>query len=39
LVPDIDTIVHGMHGSMEELVREVNRKVRPVPWWHGELPA
>ncbi len=39
LVPDIDTIVHGIHGSMEELTREVNRKVRPVPWWHGELPA
>jgi WS/DGAT/MGAT family acyltransferase len=39
LVPDIDTIVHGMHGAMEELIRDVNRKVRPVPWWHGELPA
>ena len=39
LAPDIDTIARGMRDSLDELAREVNRKVRPVPWWHAELPA
>ena len=39
LVPDIDVIATGMRGSLDELMRAVNRQVRPVPWWHGELPA
>jgi WS/DGAT/MGAT family acyltransferase len=39
LVPDIDIIATGMRDSLDELMRAVNRRVRPVPWWHGELPA
>jgi WS/DGAT/MGAT family acyltransferase len=39
LTPDIDTITAGMQRSLEELTRAVNRKVRPVPWWHGEITA
>jgi WS/DGAT/MGAT family acyltransferase len=39
LVPDIDVIATGMRGSFDELMRAANRRVRPVPWWHGELPA
>jgi WS/DGAT/MGAT family acyltransferase len=39
LAPDIDTIAGGMQDSLDELMRAVNRKVRPVPWWHAELPA
>ena len=30
---------HRHAGSLGELMRAVNRRVRPVPWWHGELPA
>jgi diacylglycerol O-acyltransferase / wax synthase len=39
LAPDIDTIARGMEDSLEELVREADRRDRPVPWWHAELPA
>ncbi len=39
LVPDIDVIATGMRDSLDALMRAVNRQVRPVPWWHGELPA
>jgi WS/DGAT/MGAT family acyltransferase len=39
LTPDLDTMARGMEESLSELVREANRRDRPVPWWHGELPA
>jgi WS/DGAT/MGAT family acyltransferase len=39
LVRDIDVIADGMRGALEELTTAANRRVRPVPWWHGELPA
>jgi diacylglycerol O-acyltransferase / wax synthase len=39
LVPDIESITSGMSDSRDELMRAVNRRVRPIPWWHGELPA
>ena len=39
LVPDIDAIAEGMESSLSELLAEANRRDRPVPWWHAELPA
>ncbi len=39
LAPDVDVIARGMEGALADLVAEANRKVRPVPWWHAELPA
>ncbi len=39
LVPDIEVIARGMEDSLAGLVVEANRRDRPVPWWHAELPA
>jgi diacylglycerol O-acyltransferase len=39
LVPDIDAIAEGMEASLAELLAVANRRDRPVPWWHAELPA
>jgi WS/DGAT/MGAT family acyltransferase len=39
LVPDIEAVARGMEGSLAELVGRANRRDRPVPWWHAELPA
>jgi diacylglycerol O-acyltransferase len=39
LVPDLGTIASAMERSLDELVDVVNRRDRPVPWWHSELPA
>ncbi|MGD0391672.1 MAG: wax ester/triacylglycerol synthase family O-acyltransferase [Acidimicrobiales bacterium] len=39
LVPDVSVIAQGMEDSLASLVVEANRRDRPVPWWHAELPA
>ncbi len=39
LAPDIEVIAGGMQDSLDELVIAANRRGRPVPWWHAELPA
>ena len=39
LVPDIDAIARGVRESFESLLSATNRLVRPVPWWHAEVPA
>ncbi len=39
LAPDVATVASGMEDSLQELVRAANRRDRPVPWWHAELPA
>jgi diacylglycerol O-acyltransferase len=39
LVPDIATIAQGVNESLGALVNATNRLVRPVPWWHAEIPA
>ncbi len=39
LAPDVATIARGMGESLGELVDQANRRLRPVPWWHSELPA
>ncbi len=39
LTPDVDTVARGMEESLAELVAAANRRDRPVPWWHAELPA
>jgi len=39
LIPDLDTVARGMEESLAELVVAANRRDRPVPWWHAELPA
>ncbi len=39
LAPDVEAIARGMEASLSELVTEANRRDRPVPWWHAELPA
>jgi len=39
LTPDLDAVARGMEDSLAELVTAANRRDRPVPWWHAELPA
>ena len=39
LVPDVEVIARGMEDSLTELVRAADRRDRPVPWWHAEVPA
>lgn len=39
LAPDVDKIAEGMERSLAELLAVANRRDRPVPWWHAELPA
>ena len=39
LVPDVDVLARAMEGALDELVGEADRRDRPVPWWHAELPA
>ncbi len=39
LAPDLDVMTGGMERSLAELVGAANRRNRPVPWWHAELPA
>jgi WS/DGAT/MGAT family acyltransferase len=39
LVPDIEVIARGMEDALAELLGEAERRDRPVPWWHAELPA
>jgi hypothetical protein len=38
-VPDIDNIAREVRASFEALLSAANRLVRPVPWWHAEVPA
>ena len=39
LVPDVDVLGSAMEEALAELVGEADRRDRPVPWWHAELPA
>ena len=39
LVPDVDVLARALEESLAELVCEADRRDRPVPWWHAELPA
>ena len=39
LVPDVAVLAEAMEASLGELVAEADRRERPVPWWHAELPA
>jgi diacylglycerol O-acyltransferase len=39
LAPDVGTIAGGMRDELRQLVEHANRRDRPVPWWHAELPA
>lgn len=39
LMPDIGVLARGMEEALAELVAATDRHQRPVPWWHGELPA
>ena len=39
LVPDVDVLADALEASLAELVAEADRRDRPVPWWHAELPA
>ena len=39
LAPDLDAVARGMESSLADLVAAANRRNRPVPWWHAELPA
>ena len=38
LVPDVDVIANGMADALGDLVKESNRRARPVPWWHSDPP-
>ncbi len=39
LTPDLDVMAGALGRSLAELVTMANRRDRPVPWWHAELPA
>jgi diacylglycerol O-acyltransferase len=39
LVPDAEILASAMGDALGELVTEADRRDRPVPWWHAELPA
>ena len=39
LVPDVHVLGVAMESALAELVAEADRRDRPVPWWHAELPA
>ncbi len=39
LVPDIEVIAEGVRVALDELLNAAERRSRPVPWWHEELPA
>ena len=39
LAPDLDSVAGNMESSLADLVAAANRRNRPVPWWHAELPA
>jgi diacylglycerol O-acyltransferase / wax synthase len=39
LVPDVGLLAGAMERSLEELAVEADRRDRPVPWWHAEVPA
>ncbi|HVB94006.1 MAG TPA: wax ester/triacylglycerol synthase family O-acyltransferase [Acidimicrobiales bacterium] len=39
LVPDVDVIANGMVDALGDLVKEANRRARPVPWWHSDPPC
>ncbi len=39
LVPEVGVIAESMQDCLDELLAESNRRERPVPWWHSELPA
>jgi len=39
LVPDVAVLAGAMEESLDELVAAADRRDRPVPWWHAELPA
>jgi diacylglycerol O-acyltransferase / wax synthase len=39
LVPGVEQIAASMQTCLDDLVAEANRRQRPVPWWHSELPA
>jgi len=38
LVPDVAVLAEAMERSLDELVAEADRRDRPVPWWHAEVP-
>jgi hypothetical protein len=39
LVPDVALLAGALEQSLEELAVEADRRDRPVPWWHAEIPA
>ena len=39
LVPEVDVLARAMETALAELLAEADRRDRPVPWWHAELPA
>ena len=34
-MPDLEAIGHGMIDALTDLVKEADRRDRPVPWWHA----
>ncbi len=37
LVPDVGVVAAGLRDSLDALVKEADRRDRPVPWWHGDV--
>ena len=36
LLPDLEVVANGMVDALHDLVKEAERRDRPVPWWHAD---
>jgi WS/DGAT/MGAT family acyltransferase len=36
LVPDVDVLARGIRDALDALLKEADRRDRPVPWWHED---
>ena len=38
LLPDVGLVASGLRDALDSLLKEANRRDRPVPWWHEDVP-
>jgi WS/DGAT/MGAT family acyltransferase len=39
LVPDVAVVASGLRDALDVLLKEADRRDRPVPWWHEDVPS
>jgi hypothetical protein len=37
LVPDVAVVARGLRDALDALLKEADRRDRPVPWWHEDV--